>query len=116
MADVVRDRLVRWGVPDRKITVIPNGLDCAGWPSTRPRGPRVREQFGIGPDDYVIGVLGRLDPNKRFDLVIEAAAPLLGDGCKLLIVGSGEERRPAGGGGRPARGGRARHLRRRPAD
>jgi len=39
----------------------------------------------------VIGTLGRLDPNKRIDLAIEAAAPLLGDRCKLLIVGRGEE-------------------------
>ncbi len=39
----------------------------------------------------MIGTLGRLDPNKRIDLVIEAAAPLLGDRCKLLIIGRGEE-------------------------
>ena len=40
VADIVRDRLVRWGVPGRKITVIPNGLDFAGLgfdPATRTR-------------------------------------------------------------------------------
>jgi glycosyltransferase involved in cell wall biosynthesis len=37
-------------------------------------------------------VLGRLDPTKQFDMVIEAAAPLLGDGRRLLIVGKGDER------------------------
>ncbi|MGH3394530.1 MAG: glycosyltransferase [Streptosporangiaceae bacterium] len=91
VADVVRDRLVKWGVPDRKITVIPNGLDFAGLgfdPATR---VDVRAQFGIDPEAFVIGTLGRLDPNKRIDLVIEAAAPLLGDRCKLLIIGRGEE-------------------------
>jgi glycosyltransferase involved in cell wall biosynthesis len=41
---------------------------------------------------YLIGVLGRLDANKRFDMVIEAAAPLLNDQVKLLIVGKGAER------------------------
>jgi glycosyltransferase involved in cell wall biosynthesis len=53
---------------------------------------RVRAEFGIGADVYLIGVLGRLDPNKQFDMVIEAAAPLLGDDVKLLIVGKGNER------------------------
>jgi glycosyltransferase involved in cell wall biosynthesis len=38
----------------------------------------------------VIGTLGRLDPNTRIDRVIEAAAPLLGDKCQMLIVGRGE--------------------------
>jgi glycosyltransferase involved in cell wall biosynthesis len=37
-------------------------------------------------------VLGRLDPIKRFDLVIRAAAPLLDDQHRLLIVGDGSIR------------------------
>jgi glycosyltransferase involved in cell wall biosynthesis len=91
VADVVRDRLERWGVPAQKITVIPNGLDFNGLgfdPATR---AAVREQFGIHPDAYVMGTLGRLDPNKRVDLAIEAAAPLLSDRCKLLVIGRGED-------------------------
>jgi glycosyltransferase involved in cell wall biosynthesis len=91
VADVVRERLVRWGVPARKITVIPNGLDFTTLNFDPAARAAVRGQFGIAPDAYVIGTLGRLDPNKRIDLAIEAAAPLLGDGCKLLIVGRGEE-------------------------
>jgi glycosyltransferase involved in cell wall biosynthesis len=91
VADVVRERLERWGVPPRKITVIPNGLDFDGLGFDPARRSAVREQFGIAPDAYVIGTLGRLDPNKRIDLAIEAAAPLLGDKAKLLIIGRGEE-------------------------
>ncbi len=53
---------------------------------------QIREEFRIDQDDYVIGVLGRLDPNKRFEMVIEAAAPLLRPGVTLLIVGKGDER------------------------
>ena len=91
VADVVRERLVRWGVPDRKITVIPNGLDFDGLGFDPASRTEVRQQFGIDPDAYVIGTLGRLDPNKRIDLAIEAAAPLLSDQVKLLIIGRGEE-------------------------
>jgi len=91
VADIVRDRLERWGVPARKITVIPNGLDFNGLGFDPGARARVREQFGIHPDAYVLGTLGRLDPNKRIDLAIEAAAPMLGDGAKLLVIGRGED-------------------------
>jgi glycosyltransferase involved in cell wall biosynthesis len=92
VSETVRDRLVAWGVRADRIIVIPNGVDLgrvAFDPAAR-RGARA--EFGLRPVDYVIGVLGRFDPQKQFDLVIEAAAPLLGDGVKLLIVGDGDER------------------------
>ena len=92
VSDTVRDRLVKWGVPARKIRMIPNGLEfdrVAFDPDAR---AGVRRELAIAQDCQVIGVLGRLDPNKRFDLVIEAAAPLLTDGRRLLIVGDGDDR------------------------
>ncbi|HUB39162.1 MAG TPA: glycosyltransferase [Streptosporangiaceae bacterium] len=91
VSDAVRERLVRWGVPAGKITVIPNGLDVDRFafdPDTR---DRVRAQFGIAPGTYVIGALGRLDPMKRVDLTIQAAAPMLGERCKILVIGGGED-------------------------
>jgi glycosyltransferase involved in cell wall biosynthesis len=91
VSDVVRDRLIRWGVPARKISVIPNGIDIAALAFDPAARARARAQFGIAPETFVIGTLGRLDPNKRVDMVIEAVAPLLGERCVLLIVGRGEE-------------------------
>jgi glycosyltransferase involved in cell wall biosynthesis len=91
VSDIVRGRLVRWGVPAKKITVIPNGLDVAGLAFDPANRERVRSEFGISADTYVIGVLGRLDPNKRVDLVMEAAAPMLGERCKILVIGRGED-------------------------
>jgi glycosyltransferase involved in cell wall biosynthesis len=91
VSDIVKERLVRWGVPTRKITVIPNGLDVPALAFDPAARQRVREQFGIAPDTYVIGALGRLDPNKRIDLLIEAALPALGDRCKILVIGRGED-------------------------
>ena len=92
VSPAVRDRLLKWGVRDRRITVIPNGVDLQRVAFDEHARDRVRAEFGIGADVYLIGVLGRLDPNKQFDMVIEAAAPLLGDDVKLLIVGKGNER------------------------
>jgi glycosyltransferase involved in cell wall biosynthesis len=91
VSDVVRDRLIDWGVPARKISVIPNGIDTAALAFDPAARARARAQFGIAPETFVIGTLGRLDANKRVEMVIEAAAPLLGMRCALLIVGRGEE-------------------------
>jgi glycosyltransferase involved in cell wall biosynthesis len=91
VADVVKERLIKWGVSGRKITVIPNGLDVPALAFDPAARQQVREQFGISPDTYVIGALGRLDPNKRLDLVVEAAMPVLGDQCKILVIGRGED-------------------------
>jgi glycosyltransferase involved in cell wall biosynthesis len=92
VSEVVRDRLVRWGIPARKITVVPNAVEFARVAFDPEARARVRRQLGISPTATVLGVLGRLDPNKRVDLVIRAAAPLLGADRVLLIVGDGEER------------------------
>ena len=91
VSQTVRDRMVAWGVRPARITVIPNGVDLSRIVFDSAARAVVRAQFGILDGDYVIGVLGRLDPNKQFDLVIEAAAPLLNDAAKLLVVGKGEE-------------------------
>jgi glycosyltransferase involved in cell wall biosynthesis len=91
VSHIVQERLVRWGVPARKITVIPNGLDVSELAFDPAARDRVRQQFGIPPDTYVIGALGRLDPNKRIDLIMEAAAPLLGESCKVLVIGRGAD-------------------------
>ncbi len=92
VSGTVRERLLAWGVRDRRVTVIPNGVDLQRVAFDASARDRVRDGFGIPDDAYVIGVLGRLDPNKQFDLVIEAAAPLLGERTRLLIVGQGDER------------------------
>ena len=91
VSDIVKDRLVRWGVRPGKVTVIPNGVDTDELGFDAEARDRVRAQFGISPQTYVIGALGRLDPNKRVDLTMEAAAPMLGEKCKILVIGRGED-------------------------
>jgi glycosyltransferase involved in cell wall biosynthesis len=87
VSGAVRDRMINWGVKPGRITVIPNGVDLSRVAFDPAARARIRTEFGLKAKDYVIGVLGRLDPNKQFDLVIEAAAPLLGPGTRLMIVG-----------------------------
>ena len=91
-----------------------------------PAGPTCARRHGLDPDGPVFGLVGRLDPQKGFDLVTDAAPALLDAGARLVVLGTGDDRLVAGlraprrratrpgGGPRPLRPGRgAPHLRRR---
>ncbi|MFC4058103.1 glycosyltransferase [Planomonospora corallina] len=86
----VADRLARWGVPRSRIEVIPNGID----PLLYRHDPRLRHEtrarLGIPQDVHVVGGVGRLEPGKRFDVLLEAVAGL--DETVLLLAGEGGAR------------------------
>ncbi|MGA5324412.1 glycosyltransferase [Streptomyces seoulensis] len=102
VSPTVAARLTRWGVPEPRIAVVPNGIDLEPFRFDPEQRTRVRAQLGIPEDAFVIGGIGRLAPGKRFDILIEALAQLPPD-CRLLLVGGGAEesalRRTAGGAG-----------------
>jgi glycosyltransferase involved in cell wall biosynthesis len=90
VSGTVAERLRAWGVPERRIAVIPNGID-AGELRYDPRLRRAaRERLGIAPDAVVVGGLGRLEPTKRFDRLIEAVRTV--PGVTLLLAGDGSDR------------------------
>jgi glycosyltransferase involved in cell wall biosynthesis len=89
----VRKLLIEWGIPERKIRVIPNGLDLGRYAFDPVARENVREEFGVPPEAFVVGSVGRLHALKRYDRLIESAAPILQrDGGWLLLVGEGPER------------------------
>jgi glycosyltransferase involved in cell wall biosynthesis len=79
----IKQTLVRAGGNAQKIDVILNGID-----------PHRFRRFGLAPDDVVIGAVGRLEPQKRFDLLIDVVASLLPrlPNLKLMIGGEGSLR------------------------
>ena len=90
----IRDVLVRAGTEQERVTVIPNGIDPAAFHRDVSLTASIRNQFGINPDSVVLGAVGRLEPQKRFDLLIDAFEMLLGDFPRLhlLIAGEGSSR------------------------
>jgi glycosyltransferase involved in cell wall biosynthesis len=79
------------GIPDTKLSVIPNGVVVAAFESAAPADLSV---FGIPAGARVLLAIGRLHPQKGFDLLIDAADPIL-EGhpdVHLLIVGDGPQR------------------------
>ncbi len=70
VSHAVRDRLVAWGVPARKISVIPNGLDLRRFRFAPELRAGVRAEIGAGDADLVVGTIGRLVPSKGYDRVL----------------------------------------------
>lgn len=83
-----RRLLARMGVPEAAIRVLPNGVDVDRY---SPGASGKRKQLGA---TQILTYLGRIDPEKNVDVLLAAfckAAPK--HGVKLLVVGSGSERR-----------------------
>ncbi|MFF7384358.1 glycosyltransferase [Streptomyces griseoluteus] len=90
VSPTVAARLARWGVPEPRIAVVPNGIDLEPFRFDPERRARVRARLGIPDEAFVIGGVGRLAPGKRFDVLIGALARLTPD-CRLLLAGGGPE-------------------------
>ncbi len=54
------------------------------------------ERNGLDPDGPLLGVIGRLDPQKGFDLVTRATPQLVEMGARLIVLGTGHPQLVAG--------------------
>jgi glycosyltransferase involved in cell wall biosynthesis len=91
VSSALRDELVRTGTPTGVITVIPNGIDHRQFTRMPERRDGIRRDLGLQADEIVIGAVGRLERQKRFDLLMEAVSMLRRRHSKLrlMIVGDG---------------------------
>ena len=74
-----------------RLEVIPNGIDLRRFTLEAGTRARIRAELGISPDAWVMGTVGRLVPEKDQATLIRASASLLGEDCRLLLVGDGVE-------------------------
>jgi glycosyltransferase involved in cell wall biosynthesis len=82
-----------------QLRVIPLGIDLHEGPST---GSQLRREFGIGEDEFLVGIVGRLCEVKNHALLLEAAARLRGSDdrrsghptrVRFVIIGDGHLRK-----------------------
>jgi glycosyltransferase involved in cell wall biosynthesis len=81
------------GVKERNLVLLENGIDTAEYT----RGQTTAEakaELNLSADQLHVGAVGRLEPEKAFDLLIRAVHQLnaAGVGCRLTIVGEGHDR------------------------
>lgn len=73
-------------VPRRHVTWLGNGIDLRRFDGDRAARSAVRAEWGVGDDDVVIGVVGRLVREKGFAEIVEAARLLRAGGVHAPIV------------------------------
>ena len=75
---------------DEKLALIPNGIDVS---AVRNASAKSRRELGIAEDAFVVGMIGRLSPQKAPDVFIRAAKLIHDEipNSAFIIVGSGEE-------------------------
>lgn len=64
------------GYDASKLVVIHNGFDLSRFYPDEAIGKRVRDEFGISSDEFLIGMVGRIDPLKNHHGLIDALAIL----------------------------------------
>jgi glycosyltransferase involved in cell wall biosynthesis len=91
----IRETLIRWGCKPDRVHVLLNGIDADEFHRRPEAAKGVRESLGVGPSDIVLGAVGRLERQKRFDVLLEAVKLLLPKrpNLRLLIAGEGSLKR-----------------------
>lgn len=75
------------GIP---VDVIYPGIDLARFPPTKSK-PELKSKFGIAPDEFVIGIVGRLSPVKGHRFFLEAVSNVIAEVPGIRIVIAGED-------------------------
>lgn len=90
----IRRELLRRGARPERVTTLLNGIDPAAFRRDPCRAPAVRSALGLAPGDTVLGSVGRLEPQKRFDRLLEVFAALRRErpALRLVLVGEGSAR------------------------
>jgi len=81
-------RVVRSGVPASRIHTVPNAWRQGAPPLER---AAARRALGIPGDDFVVGWVGRLSPEKGADVLLDALPHLSGVPLAVSVVGTGAE-------------------------
>jgi len=77
----------RFGL-DGRARLVPSALRLDRFdPSTSPESARTR--FGLTPDNFVLGVVARMQRHRRFDVLLEGVKRAKVPGLRVLVIGRG---------------------------
>jgi glycosyltransferase involved in cell wall biosynthesis len=93
VSEDLRDQCLACGVPPDRSILIENGIDLEEYVRSRTVSD-AKERLGLPPGRLVVGAVGRLSPEKGFDLLIHSVHHLLKNGTdlELVIAGEGDDR------------------------
>ncbi len=93
VSNQIRDTLLRYGAAPERVRVLLNGVDPAEFQCQPGQRATVRDELGYGPQAIVLGAIGRVEHQKRFDLLLSAFQRLMPHRpeLRLLIAGDGSQ-------------------------
>jgi glycosyltransferase involved in cell wall biosynthesis len=86
----IANELMGHGAPPERVTTVLNAIDPRAFHRDPAQVADARAQLNLQPDHIAIGAVGRLEPQKRFDLLLEAFAPLYKRNPKLHLIIAGD--------------------------
>jgi glycosyltransferase involved in cell wall biosynthesis len=89
-SDIARE-LIEHGADPERVTTVLNAIDHRQFVRNPARVDEMRASLGLAPNHIAIGAVGRLEPQKRFDLLLEAFAVVHArkPETRLIIAGDG---------------------------
>jgi len=90
VSEKIKKEMLKFGLPEKKIRVIDNGIDLERFAREIPTG-RIKEEFGLSGNLKIVGTVGSLTTEKGYIHLLKAAKSVLdvGIGVSFLIVGEG---------------------------
>ncbi len=90
VAEAAKDNLTEGGISENKIKVILNGVEAVK-KCTEDEIKATKQKYGISDNDFVIGIMARLEAVKGHKYLIDAGKILKekGKNIKILIIGTG---------------------------
>src|SRR5262245_9836620 len=87
-------RALECRVPAERCLLVENGIDTEEFSRQRTTA-QARNELGLPVGRFLIGAVGRLSPEKGFDILLRALAELVRRGVDagVLLIGEGEQRR-----------------------
>jgi glycosyltransferase involved in cell wall biosynthesis len=86
----IKQQLVRHGARPERVTVILNAIDPDAFRRSVQRRAEMRHALGCAEDEVLIGAVGRVERQKRFDLLLDALAPILKTRPRLRLAIAGD--------------------------
>lgn len=79
------------GYPEDRLVVVHNGFDTARFFPAPERGKPIRQEWGVSPEEFLIGIVGRLDVMKDHRTFLRAAALICPryPAARFVCVGDG---------------------------
>jgi glycosyltransferase involved in cell wall biosynthesis len=92
ISDRVRDAVVsRFELSPDRVVAIEGAVDLKRFNPKSRSLPDLRDAYGLGPDDFVVGIVARMQKHRRFEIFFDAltrSAAEIPD-LKVLLVGRG---------------------------